>query len=996
MSTITNFLCWSPEVVASTIATEAATPSNAVLMATHTPLRIRIDATSLSAGPLPAEYVTERQLLDQFLNSPSREGICITPVLGASGSGKSHLVRWANVNIERRPGRHVIYLPKTTTLRDVVEALLMQRTGPVFDEIRGQLALLGDTVERGTLERKILNELAEAVRTTETTHFLTKPLVGDNGLSVLMHDPLFRAHLLRPGSFISRRAEHALSGRDPDAPDVPLEFTVDDLPLDIVDVANIKDAALTTQRLYGKLATNADMQMAAVALLNECLDLAVMRAANLGVGDIQRAFMKIREQLVGEEIILLIEDFALIQGVRRDLLDAIVEVGVVQGQEKYATVRTLMAVTEGYYNHTLPPTFRTRAKATSPTYIVDLDLTDQDNADPETLVDFFGRYLNAARVGKNRLEQTGTLINKCDGCPVRDECHSAFGSSREGFGLYPYNRPAILRAVRATAAKENPNLFSPRGVLSRAVRDVLTAQADNIKNGEFPGESFLKEERNSADLPAMSLEFRDALESEFSEPELSRYRTLNEFWGDAGTTLISPNVYAAFSMEPLSERFSARTQDPGDATKSEGGSTLTPTPTEFSKSLQKKLDDVAAWSNGKTMPQSVANEVRLIIREAIATRLDWMEPTIKDPDTPTIDKVIPKNARTVSIEGANESLALTIEPLVRIERTARNARFLLGLLKLKGGHSVGTGDAFAWLDSLSDSYTVAVKTRIIETLESTEEQLVDAAVSLIRGAALCGALPMKPKTVDYVNALLWQDKVDARRDLATRADQWREAERSYIALRADAVSKFKAATGVAQGNGAVHAIDDVKLRRIVKLAQAKLEDKEQNNLPSWCLQSEKKRQFLEKLVPLQLNSWRLLLTRVRSCVPAGESFLETVDAIGAAARDGRESGLVPVPDLGKVERDNDAARQLDFSSITRIEKLLQASASDLGLATLTAVGTDTGPDVAVIAKYLDDSARWIGEGLDMAEAKNRGSAVDIDMEITRVIEQWFTTVNGGL
>ena len=79
------------------------------------------------------------------------------------------------------------------------------------------------------------------------------------------------------------------------------------------------------------------MQNEAVRLLNEYLDVAVTKAASLNVGDVGHAFKKIRERLVGQEILLLVEDVALIQGVRRDLLDAIIEVGVVRGEEKYAT-----------------------------------------------------------------------------------------------------------------------------------------------------------------------------------------------------------------------------------------------------------------------------------------------------------------------------------------------------------------------------------------------------------------------------------------------------------------------------------------------------------------------------------------------------------------------------------------------------------------------------------------------------------------------------------
>lgn len=996
MTAMTNFLCWSPDIAGRTIATEAASPSDAVLIATHTPLRIkRVGADADAAG---SPEVTESDLIHEFVNSAPKEGIRVTPVLGESGSGKSHLVRWANINIERRPGRHVIYLPKTTTsLRDVVEKLLMQRTGPVFDEIRANLAQLGDTVLQGTLERKILDELAEAVRTADATDFMTKPLVGDKGLSVLLHDPLFREHLLRPGAFITRRTEHALNGRNEESSDVPLEFTIDDLPLDIADVANIQHAARATQQLFRSLYTDANMQVAAVNLLNSCLDLAVMRAANIGVGNIQRAFMKIREQLVGEEIILLIEDFALIQGVRRDLLDAIIEVGVVQGQEKYATVRTLMAVTGGYYGN-LPLTFRTRAEASSPKYEMDLNLPTQDGADQELIVDFFGRYLNAARVGKDALEQLNGKVNKCDDCPVRDACHSAFGASSDGFGLYPYNRPAIKRAVKASAVKEKPDLFSPRRVLARAIRGVLTEQAGSIKAGLFPGPDFLQ--HDSADLQPLPLHVRESFDSEFSDPERLRHYTLSEFWGNLGTTSISPAIYETFSLEPLASNFF------GELGGNQGGAVPKPAPgpsesapgpsesgTGFPRSLQKTLDDVDAWSAGKAMPQSIANEIRAIIREALISRLVWIDPVIKEPDTPTIDKAIPKGARTISIAGANESLALAIPPLVKIERLAKNARYIQGLLQQKAGYPKGTGDALAWLDALADRHVSALKVRIIETLESTDDLLVRAAVSLIRGAALCGALPAKAKTVDIVNAVLWQGATDTRQDALIRTTQWREVERSYLGLRAEAVLRFKAAVGVAQGTGAVHAVDDVRLRKIIKRAVRELESMERPDPPSWCVQSEKKRQFLEQLIPSQLDSCRQYIDRVRLLVPDGVSFVETVDAVSAAAKDGRESGYVPVSDLGKLDRDNANARQLEFAAVSRVEKLLQSSQSASGLDLLAIVGTDTGPHISPITQYLENSARWIEDGLSVAEAKNRGISVDIDLEIARVVDLWTAIVS---
>ena len=63
----------------------------------------------------------------------------ILPIIGASGSGKSHLVLWMRARLEDNPSpnRKIIYLPKgETSLAGVIELILDGRTGGKFDEIR--------------------------------------------------------------------------------------------------------------------------------------------------------------------------------------------------------------------------------------------------------------------------------------------------------------------------------------------------------------------------------------------------------------------------------------------------------------------------------------------------------------------------------------------------------------------------------------------------------------------------------------------------------------------------------------------------------------------------------------------------------------------------------------------------------------------------------------------------------------------------------------------
>jgi len=268
MSTQVNFVCWSVDTVTATIPTEAATPSNAVLLATHAPLRIT--RRGGKGGHDARELVSEHQLLEEFLTAEPNNGVLVATVIGKSGAGKSHLVRWAKANITKRARRHVIYLQKTeTSLKDVVEALLVDQQDPAFDEIRRRVSTLGSGMTIDEMEQRILSEMAEALRTHESQTALGKALVGENGLALFFLDPLFRQHLLRPDSFVKRRAKHALHGRDPDEPEVPLEFTVDELPLDIGEFADIREAAAPTQKIFRRL-SSAPLQVEAVKLLNDC------------------------------------------------------------------------------------------------------------------------------------------------------------------------------------------------------------------------------------------------------------------------------------------------------------------------------------------------------------------------------------------------------------------------------------------------------------------------------------------------------------------------------------------------------------------------------------------------------------------------------------------------------------------------------------------------------------------------------------------------------
>src|SRR6266536_5940978 len=167
MSDFRGYLCWDPAQVIDTISTEAVTPSREVFIATHAPLRIRrrpVVARHRDRG----DPVDEWAVLNDFVNRSTAVGALLMPVIGDSGTGKSHLVRWIREQIPSTEQRRVIYLPKTrTSLVAVVDELLAGVEGEHFTQLREDVRRLDQEVDQAGLEQRLLNQLAEALAKTQ-------------------------------------------------------------------------------------------------------------------------------------------------------------------------------------------------------------------------------------------------------------------------------------------------------------------------------------------------------------------------------------------------------------------------------------------------------------------------------------------------------------------------------------------------------------------------------------------------------------------------------------------------------------------------------------------------------------------------------------------------------------------------------------------------------------------------------------------------------------
>jgi hypothetical protein len=230
-------------------------------------------------------------------------------------------------------------------------------------------------------------------------------------------------------------------------------------------------------------------------------DAAIYPLLGLGPSRLAELFEELRRELLreGRELVLLIEDFAALAGIQKPLLDVVIREGVRDGRRVLCTMRTALAVTDGY----LSPwdTVRTR---TNDTEWVIAEVPPGEERTMTGIVNLVGAYLNAARIGAEELERAHRAAADPTGqdwVPEFDRTNvltedgrrqlTAFGACSKGYPLFPFNRTAIEQlARRYLCTADGQNRLNPRHVIHHILRDPLLAHQSAFADGRFPPGNF--------------------------------------------------------------------------------------------------------------------------------------------------------------------------------------------------------------------------------------------------------------------------------------------------------------------------------------------------------------------------------------------------------------------------------------------------------------------------------------------------------------------------
>ncbi|MGO7647067.1 protein DpdH [Rhizobium ruizarguesonis] len=613
-----NFLCWDPGSVRQVINPFAEHTPDSLFKAVHSDwdLNVTPPVGKRFQDIFEASWneLTQRQFLADFLSDERPHSLAA--ILGETGSGKSHLVHWMRLHIKSDKTRLVLLVPKSgTSLRAIVRMIIDELPTEEQKSFLDTLHSAGDgTQTRAGQKEQLLNDLAQVIREEVVAldaEEIERELVSH--LPNLFQDPYMRVtHFLGDDTVISEIVDHIFAPSNAqDRPEKRRSFETSDLPLGGLDFANASRLAQSAMQIIAL--DNEKHTQLAVDIINRNLDKAVARTLSFSGDRVEELMTRLRAHLKvqGRELVLLVEEFARLQGIDRALLQSITS----HGDEHLCKMRSAIAVTTGFFESVAQTAYMRT------THIVDMNRSagraDGHVVTSASLSKFASRYLNAVRLGRADIErwaEDSTAADKppsrCLNCPHKSECHELFGEV-DGYGLYPFTPRALWNASRR-ANGSLPESLNPRVLQNDLLVEVLDNYGDSIQSGSFPPFQLLEKLKGVIYLSSAA-----QIQLEARNPQASgRWKAFLELYDGSGEIRnLDARLRDAFDVPEIP----GASDDPGLIVED-----------DFEQPSEKKIpalsrEDVALeiWSNGGDLDQNVAGTLRPLIFSAVSDAIDW-------------------------------------------------------------------------------------------------------------------------------------------------------------------------------------------------------------------------------------------------------------------------------------------------------------------------------------------------------------------------------------
>jgi hypothetical protein len=556
-------------------------------------------------------------------------------------------------------------------LKSVLGRILDGLDGPRYREIRSQLKSAREQMDEIGAKQRIRAELLTSIERNHAEASKRKEHAQQTGDNLSEKDKLWLGHgdprclpsllndpatqklftigtSFRPG-IISELARHI--AKDTSATESPrrqferADFIVPD------ELANeIKEAGQIAGRYLDKLQRTTDTKSLddAIKLLNSIVDDAIAPLATPTDTSLAELFYEVRRQLLADdrELILLVEDFAVLAGVQKALLDAIIREGESGGKREACTIRTALAVTDGYFGNL--DTVKTRA-------IHGWWIETGANSDEDQIINHIGNfvaaYINAARIGAKRLEQhfadPNNVGKKAPNAmdflapePEELELLANFGQSADGYSLFPFN-PSAIATIADWRLRDNKGSlrFHPRSVINEIILPVVKDTRGSFERQSFPPANFLGSEKKV--WPDLR---KDVRRKEGDPEKQERYVYLLHFWANKPERLSEASVpiglFRAFGLATLDgsqtdavPKMLGPTSTPKDtATNNDATKKSEATESETEQvpiKIREFTETIDKWRSGGILGHGIANNIRQLINTHMMLSINWEAELLK-------------------------------------------------------------------------------------------------------------------------------------------------------------------------------------------------------------------------------------------------------------------------------------------------------------------------------------------------------------------------------
>ena len=798
----------------------------------------------------------EQELLDDLIVPNVKDGLVFLPISGATGVGKSHVIKWLHrklLHLEDGVDRHIVRIPKGLSLKSVLVRILRDLEGEKYDVCRQRLDSAAEQLDPTLVARLLIAHLTSALETESNAASFR---LGSDGhsddpdldrqiktwgdrryLPALLQDPYAQEVHFFTGphhtGIIDQLVEQVTCDTQSEEDERKHSFVTDDLRLP--QELDPRELSGPARHCWKILDTESDEhRVNATRVLNSVLDESKNALLNLNTYSLGEIFEDVRKSLLedGKELILLIEDFAVLSGMQRALLDQVIKQAGYDGSNERCLMRTVLAYTDGY---SMPATALSRATST---WRIS-ELSSDDNELLDRAKNLIGSYLNAARIGRETLDALFAESEKStvstDWVPIfgnntLDEktriLVEVFGTTDAGYFLFPFNEKAIETLLEDSSENGQRRLvFNPRKIIKEVIRPVIDFR-NHYEQSRFPPRSLGKQSLRDAAIV-------DEIKKRTQESNRSQYLKLFAYWGGQPTTLDEVRSLPSEIIEGLG----LSTLDLGEGGPKEESSPELANhppsePVAPETSVGQGASDAAAsekddpyllnwktelegWANGRAMEQGKANQLRKVIADAVVNALppDWPRMRPKNYDLSRW-VYIPKAAGQGNL--TDPELAMTAvcteEELGDPEKNAEIQLMLLEVLRYTSPQSKTIRE---WTSAkpheasgLYSAFIEKCRGRALEWLnarylDSTHQG--DGSFALVPGL-LIGAIVTNPANVTFknktsiVNALFLENNES---NLEVSGD-WAESLQSLLEIRSgdnNWIDQLKKFAGYRQGMG---------------------------------------------------------------------------------------------------------------------------------------------------------------------------------------------------